>query len=116
MRRRAVASIPLLLTLAGCGGSFTDQFGTSVLVTPGKYDYHSCQQLQNLDRGMAVRQKELEELMARAAKGTGGNMIGQVAYRSDYQVVLADRELIARQMTQKRCVLDSNRSSDRSMF
>jgi hypothetical protein len=116
MKRRAVAAVALLATLAGCGGSLTDQFGTSVLVAPGKYDYYSCQHLQDADRSSAVRQKELEELMARAAKGPGGNVVGQMVYRSDYQVALADRQMIARQMTQKQCVLDSKRSSDRSMF
>jgi hypothetical protein len=116
MRRRDGVVILSFVVLAGCGGSFSDQFGTSVLVAPGKYDYYNCQQLQNVDRGLAPRQKELEELMARAAKGPGGNFVGQMVYRSDYQVTLADRELIARQMTQKQCVLDSKRSSDRSMF
>src|SRR5262245_26577596 len=118
MRRRStIAVLPLLATLAGCGGSMTDQFGSSALIGPDKFDYYRCEQLLRFDRDTLTRKKELEELMNRAAQGgAAGNLIGQAAYRSDYQVAVADRELLARKLAEKRCVLDSTRSSERSMF
>ena len=43
----------------------------------------------------AKRVKELEELMARAAQGSGGHFIGQAVYRTEYQQVLGERQVIA---------------------
>jgi hypothetical protein len=114
--RPAAAAMPLFVILAGCGGSYSDQFGSSILISPAKYAYHGCLHLQDADNTARMRQKQLQELMTRAAKGPGGNVVGQIAYRSDYEVARAEREMIAQEMTKKQCVLDSKRSSERSMF
>ena len=114
---RWLAALPLLAVLAGCGSaSMSNQFGSSVWVTPGKYDYHDCKQAQNIDRSFANRQKELEELMARAAQGGGGQVIGQVVYRTEYQQVRGEREELARALVNKQCFIESPRSSDRKVF
>jgi hypothetical protein len=115
MRRRTAAAIPLLAVLAGCASSMSEQFGHSVWITPGKYNYHNCLQAQGVDQGFAKRQQELEELMTRAAQG-GGEAIGTMVYRTEYQQVLGERKALADVFAQKRCALDSKRSSDRSMF
>jgi hypothetical protein len=113
--RRSAAAIALLAVLAGCS-SLGEQFGSSVWVTPGKYAYHDCGRLVRTDASMANRQKELEELMARAAQGTGGAVIGQVVYRTEYQQVLGDRSELAATLAKKRCAIDSPRASERSVF
>jgi hypothetical protein len=113
--RRSAAVIALLVALTGCS-SLGEQFGGSVWVTPGKYIYHDCGRLLQTDRGMANRQKELEELMTRAAQGTGGAVIGQAVYRTEYQQVLGERSALAATLSQKRCAIDSPRPSERSVF
>jgi hypothetical protein len=115
---RHFAAVPLLAVLAGCGSSptLTDQFGTSMWVTPGKYAYHDCKQAQGIDRGYANRQKELEELMARAAQGTGGQVIGQMVYRTEYQQVVGERQQLAKALVDKQCYIESPRSSERTVF
>jgi hypothetical protein len=115
MRRRTAAAIPLLAVLAGCGSSVSEQFGHSIWVTPGKYNYHNCLQAQEADKSFATRQQQLDELMTRAAQG-GGEAIGTMVYRTEYQQVLGERKALADVFAQKRCALDSKRSSDRSMF
>jgi hypothetical protein len=116
MRFWALAALPFLAVLAGCAGSASEQFGHSVWVAPQKYQYHDCLQAQEADRNFAVRQKELEELMARASKGPGGDVVNTMVYRSEYQQVLGERKEIAVVYEQKRCTLDSKRSSDRQVF
>lgn len=115
MSRRAAVALASLAALAGCG-SLGDQFGSSVWVTPGKYAYHNCLQAQRVDRAMATRQQELEELMERAAKGSGGQAIGTMVYRSEYQQVLGERQELAKLFVQKRCQIESPRPSERSVF
>jgi hypothetical protein len=116
MRRRVLAALPLFAALAGCAGSASEQFGQSVWVAPGKYQFHDCLQAQEADRSYATRQRELEELMARASKGPGGDVVNTMVYRSEYQQVLGERKEIAQVFVQKRCTLDSKRSSDRQVF
>ena len=113
---RRLAALPLLAVLAGCGSSLSDQFGSSVWITPGKYAYHDCQQAQGLDRSFAERQKELEELMARASQGAGGQAIGQMVYRTQYQQVRGEREELAKTLVNKQCYIESPRSSERRVF
>ena len=111
-----LAALALLAALAGCGGSASEQFGHSAWVAPGKYRFHNCLQAQEADRGFAARQKEIEELMARAAKGPGGDVVNAMVYRSEYQQVLGERREIAQVYEEKRCTVDSKRSSDRQVF
>jgi hypothetical protein len=113
--RRNVTATALLAVLAGCS-SLGEQFGGSVWVTPGKYAYHDCGRLLQTDASMANRQKELEELMTRAAQGTGGAVIGQAVYRTEYQQVLGERSELAAMLAKKRCAIDSPRPSERSVF
>lgn len=110
------AALTAFATLSGCGSVMTEQFGHSMLVTPGKYSYYNCIQAQRLDDGMAIRQKEYEELMERAAKGQGGSMIGNAVYRSPYNQILGERAELRRLMVEKRCSIESPRTSDRQVF
>ena len=116
IRRRLAAMLPLAALLAGCGGSLNDQLGQSAWVAPSKYQYHDCLQAQAADRGFAARQKEMEELMTRASRGPGGDVINTMVYRSEYQQVLGERKEIGVVLERKQCSLDSKRSSDRRIF
>lgn len=115
MKQRTAAVVPLVALLAGCG-SLGEQFGGSVWVTPGKYAYHNCKQLFPIEIGLAQRQKELEELMARAAQGTGGQFVGQMVYRTEYQQTVGERQAVASMLVSKRCTIESDRPSVRSVF
>ena len=108
MKRRSIAALPLVAALAGCGGTFW--------VSPGKYQYNSCLQMQRSDENYVKRIKELEELMARAAQGSGGHFIGQAVYRTEYQQVLGERQVIGAAMAEKRCQIEGGSASGRSVF
>ncbi len=117
MIRPLLAGLLPCLLLAGCGSSaLQDQVGDSVWVQPGKYAFHDCLQAQNSDRGFAGRQRELEDLMSRAAQGPGGAAIGQMVYRTEYQQVLGERRQLAIVLAQKRCSIEGNSPSGRSVF
>lgn len=117
MGSRGAAALPLVAVLFGCtGGSLEDQLGHSAWVSPAKYQFHDCRQAQAADVGFAQRQKELEELMARAEKGPGGAAVNFMVYRTEYQQVLGEREAIRKQYQAKRCTLESIRASDRQVF
>jgi hypothetical protein len=114
-RMSRLAALPLLAMLAACG-SPTEKLGTNAWVTPGKYQFHNCLQAKQTDTGFASRQRELEELMNRSEKGAGGALVNLMVYRTEYQQVLGEREQLAAQMQEKRCSIESPRTSERQVF
>ena len=89
-------------TLAGCatqGGGDS----SSLLVTPGRYDFYSCPQMAQATVPLRVREKELEALMAKAGDGPGGALASTLAYRSDYLQVRGNLNELAKSAAAKNC-------------
>jgi hypothetical protein len=101
-------------TLAGCaaGGDGV----SSMLVTPGAYNTYDCVQLENAVRGHRQKIVEMEQLMARAAKGPGGDFVNAVTYRSEYEFSRGQYKELMRAAADKNCPAQSKWSSERSVF
>jgi hypothetical protein len=68
--------------LSGCadmGDSFTGAFAD-----PAKYELYNCKQLESERKSLAVREAELQGLMAKAETGVAGPVVAELAYRNDY--------------------------------
>jgi hypothetical protein len=63
----------------------------TVFADPGKYEFHSCEQLLPQRRHWAAKERELKLFMDKARQSTGGTAVSVVAYQSDY--VMAREEL-----------------------
>jgi len=88
-------------SLAGCA---TQGGGEgSFLVTPGKYDLYTCPQMAQQTSEMRVREKELNELIARAGDGPGGALASTLAYRTDYLQVRGNLNELAKSSAAKNC-------------
>src|SRR5271169_6203994 len=83
---RSFAVALLCLTagaLAGCG--LGDGAGAgAMLVDPGHYSAYHCDELAARWKVLIAREAELRGLMGKASEGTGGSLIGSLAYRTDY--------------------------------
>jgi hypothetical protein len=103
-RAAILAPLVLCLVLAGCshGGE-----GMLFLIDPGKYQYHSCEQLATTTKGVAARQQELATLIERAEQGTAGAIVGTIAYKSEYTAVGQDLKLLEATARTKNCVIAS---------
>ena len=113
---RAAAAAPLLaMLLANCGGMGA-LVGDSVWVTPGKYQFHDCQRLIDTEAVRRHRGKELEELMAKAAQSPGGQVVGTMAYRTEYQQTVGEQKMLAATIAEKRCRDDRESVSAQSVF
>jgi hypothetical protein len=97
-----IASIALCLALAACASTGDD--APTILGDPGKYQYHSCEQLTAAGKAMAVRQKELQTLIGKAEEGAAGAFVGAIAYRTDYVAATEDIRLIRVAVRDKKCV------------
>ena len=74
-----------------------------MLVDPGHYSAYHCDDLAARWKVLVAREKELRGLMDRADEGAGGNLIGTLAYRSDYDSVITEERLVQRTAADKNC-------------
>ena len=81
MRRAPFVALILPMLLAACGTAI--QSPMTVFADPGKYEWHSCEQLGPQRKYWETREQELKLLMDKAAQSTGGAAIIVVAYQGD---------------------------------
>jgi hypothetical protein len=110
----AVAAM-LMVGLTGCG-SISDRTAAAAFTSPGKYDVYSCEDVERMIAGVRVRQVELEQLMARASQGAGGEFVNTIAYRGEYAQGRGDLIELVKAKADKQCVADSKYSSGRAIF
>ncbi len=115
--RRALSSFAMLALsgygLSGCGLS-GDGAG-ALFVDPGRYALYRCDDLATRREQLITRENELRGLIERAGESPGGAVIGSFAYRSDYDTVLAEEKLLARNAAEKNCSFAAPLQSDQSI-
>jgi hypothetical protein len=110
----AVAAV-LAAGLAGCG-SISERTAAAAFTSPGKYNVYTCQDVENTIMALRVRQVELEQLMARASQGVGGEFVNTIAYRGEYAQGRGDLIELAKAKADKQCATESKFSSGRAVF
>jgi hypothetical protein len=114
-RRGPLAPALLSLTavaLAGCG--IGDGAG-AMLVDPGHYSAYHCNELAARWKVLVARDNELRGLMDKASEGAGGNLIGTLAYRGDYDSVVTEERLVQRAAADKNCGFTPDYQSDHTI-
>lgn len=101
----------VVTTLAGCSKG-----AGSLLVDPGHYSAYHCNDLAAQWKVLAAREKELRDLMDRADQGgSGGAVIGSLAYRADYESVRSQERLLQREAAAKNCNSTTQFQSDQAI-
>lgn len=97
------------LTLVSCG---SDGPG-AIWVDPGKFTlYHCDDDFSRRLKELTARENELRGLIDKANESAAGAVIGSIAYRSDYDAVLAEEKLLQRKATEKKCGFTTEYQSD----
>jgi hypothetical protein len=101
-----VLGIGLCAGLGGCA-NVGDSFASAAFVDPAKYDQFDCKQLEAERKALALRTAELQGLIAKAETGTGGSVVGELAYRNDYISARASAQLAEVTWQRNKCVASS---------
>jgi hypothetical protein len=106
---RTTAAVALLVLCAGLGGcaNVGDSFASGAFVDPAKYDQFDCKQLEAERKAQATRTAELQGLIAKAETGTGGSVVGELAYRNDYISARASAKLAEETWQRNKCAAGS---------
>jgi hypothetical protein len=87
--------------LAGC--AMSDDSLSSFLVAPGNYVLFSCDDIARTAKVTQARQKELEQLMAKAGTGTVGQLIGDATYGTDYATTRGHMQNLRAAAADRKC-------------
>jgi hypothetical protein len=103
--RRAAAALVLMLSgvaLSCCAG-MGDGFMSGAFVDPAIYDYYDCKQLESQRKVLNKKVADLQALIDKAATGTGGAVVGEIAYRNDYITARAQLKLLEQNWQKNKC-------------
>jgi hypothetical protein len=99
--RIGVAVAAIAWFLGGCSSGPDSSF--SLFAEPGKYEYHSCDQIAGQIKFYAGREQELKTLMDRAEQSAGGTAVGLIAYKADYVAAGEELDLLRATAHSKKC-------------
>jgi hypothetical protein len=101
---KSFASALLLMAAAALSAcSSMGETSMTPLINPGKYEYHSCDQIAAAIKGQIGRRDELQGLINRAEQGTGGVVVGALAYRTDYIATGQELKVLEATARDKKC-------------
>ena len=96
-----LAAVLAALALSGC--AMSDDSLSSFLVAPGNYVLFSCDDIARTAKTTQARQKELEQLMAKAGTGTGGQLIGDATYGTEYATTRGQMKQLRTAAVERKC-------------
>ncbi len=95
--------LALASCLGGCAG-LGDGVASGAFVDPARYELYDCKQLEAERAALAARTAELDGLIEKAHTGTGGVVVGELAYRNDYISTRAQAKLAEETWQRDKCV------------
>jgi hypothetical protein len=87
--------------LSGCAAS--DDSMSSFFVAPGQYVLYQCDDIARTAKGVVTRQKELEQLMAKADASAGGQLISNATYGPEYETTRGQLKDLRATAIEKNC-------------
>jgi hypothetical protein len=102
---RLVAAVAVVL-LAGCSAAGDNPF--TLFADPGKYQYHSCDQISAQRKHWAGREQELKALMTRAEQDVGGAIVNVLAYKADHVAASEELKVLEATARSKNCDTPAN--------
>ena len=99
---RAITAAALAsVWLSAC--AMSDDSLSSFLVAPGNYVLFTCDDIARTAKAMQARQKELEQLMAKAGTDTGGRLISDATYGTEYATTRGEMKELRAAAAERKC-------------
>ena len=97
------AHVVALVVLGAAACSTSSNVDVMLFADPGKYEYHTCDQILKAGEGVAARELKLRELIQKAEQSAGGGIVSTVAYRGEYRTVVEELAVIDGVSRRKSC-------------
>ena len=99
---RATLLALLLIGVAAC--STSSNVNVMLFADPGKYEYHTCDQILKAGEAVASREARLRMLIQKAEQTAGGSVVSTVAYRGEHRTVVEELAVIDTVSRRKNCL------------
>jgi hypothetical protein len=109
----AVGAIVAGAALSGCSSTGGDTL--TVFADPGKYQYHSCEQIAGQRKVWTEREHELRLLMDKAEQSAGGAVVSVLAYKTDQVAASEELRVLESAARAKNCETPANWKSNSSV-
>jgi hypothetical protein len=103
LRRLAAVLFGIMPAVLLSGCAMSDDTVSSFLVAPGKYVLYSCDDIARTAKATQARQKELEQLMAKAGTDPGAQMIASATYGTDYASARGEMKDLRAAAVERKC-------------
>jgi len=97
------ASVLALVAFGAAACSTSSNLQVMLFADPGKYEYHTCEQILKSGQAVAAREATLRELIQKAEQSAGGGIVSTVAYRGEYRTVVEELAVIDGVSRRKSC-------------
>jgi hypothetical protein len=95
----------LALSLVGVAAcSTSSNVNVMLFADPGKYEYHTCEQILKAGEAVAAREAKLRSLIQKAEESAGGSVVSTVAYRGEHRTVVEELGVIDTASRRKNCL------------
>lgn len=111
MRILPFVALTFSALLAACASEISNPLMGGAFVDPGKYEFHSCEQIAANRKKVEARVQELKLLMDKAEKGAGGAVVSVIAYKGEYVAANDELKVIDATARDKKCKTPENWSS-----
>jgi hypothetical protein len=98
------ATLLALVLLGAVGCSTSSNVSVMLFADPGKYEYHTCDQILKAGTAVAAREAKLRELIQKAEQSSGGALVGTLAYRGEHRTVVEELGVIEVASRRKNCL------------
>ena len=92
-----------------CGPAASDR--KEILGIMGKFDLLTCKEIERRISGTQSRERELQQLIARAQESPGGTLVSAIAYNNEYLQLRGDLKELQEASAAKKCVTPESESS-----
>jgi hypothetical protein len=100
-RTTGVLTLALMLACTGCSSS--NNVDVMMFANPGKYEYHTCDQISTAGKSMVAREAQLRALIEKAERGAAGALVSTIAYRGEHRTVVEEIAVIQSTAKRKNC-------------
>ncbi len=100
LRPAVIVAFVLGALVAGCSSASGP---LTVFADPGKYRFHSCEQIASQHKHWSAREQELRLLMHRAEQGAGGAIVNLLAYKADHVAASEELQVLEHAARSKSC-------------
>ncbi len=98
-----MAALAVALAAGAVAGCTMGASTGSLLVDSSRYTIYRCEDLAAELKTLAKREAELRALIAKASEGSGGTVIGALAYQSDLETVVQKQNVVGRLGAERHC-------------